>query len=228
MKYTKEILEPLVRDSQSVSEVLRKLTGHVSGGAHAHLTKRIKSFEIDTSHFLGQASFCGQKSHNNKRHWSEILVKKHNGRREQAWVLRRALIECGREYKCERCPNTGEWLGEPITLQVDHKNSDWTDHRPENLAFMCPNCHTQTPNWCGSKGKTKITTRITYEKKHPAEKYKENKWRHAPKPKIRKTNRPPYDQLITEVKLFGYSAVGRKYNVSDNAIRKWIKWYEGS
>jgi transposase-like protein len=23
-----------------------------------------------------------------------------------------------------------------------------------------------------------------------------------------------------------YSAVGRKYGVSDNAIRKWVRWYE--
>ena len=42
----------------------------------------------------------------------------------------------------------------------------------------------------------------------------------------RKVNRPPYDQLIQEIKELGYSAVGRKYNVSDNAIRKWVKTYE--
>jgi transposase-like protein len=24
----------------------------------------------------------------------------------------------------------------------------------------------------------------------------------------------------------GYCAVGRKYGVSDNAIRKWLRWYE--
>ena len=26
--------------------------------------------------------------------------------------------------------------------------------------------------------------------------------------------------------MMGYSATGRKYGVSDNAIRKWIKYYE--
>jgi transposase-like protein len=25
----------------------------------------------------------------------------------------------------------------------------------------------------------------------------------------------------------GYAAVGRKYGVSDNAVRKWVRWYEG-
>ena len=42
----------------------------------------------------------------------------------------------------------------------------------------------------------------------------------------RKVNRPPHNQLIQEIKELGYSAVGRKYEVSDNAVRKWIKNYE--
>ena len=24
----------------------------------------------------------------------------------------------------------------------------------------------------------------------------------------------------------GYSAVGRRYGVSDNAVRKWVRWYQ--
>ncbi len=42
----------------------------------------------------------------------------------------------------------------------------------------------------------------------------------------RKVERPSYEQLLKEVKEFGYSATGRKYGVSDNSIRKWIKYYE--
>lgn len=42
----------------------------------------------------------------------------------------------------------------------------------------------------------------------------------------RKVERPPYEKLIQEIKELGYSATGRKYNVSDNSIRKWIKNYE--
>jgi very-short-patch-repair endonuclease len=36
-------------------------------------------------------------------------------------------------------------------------------------------------------------------------------------------NRPPVDVLVNEVKEFGYCETGRKYGVSDNCIRKWIK-----
>ena len=36
-------------------------------------------------------------------------------------------------------------------------------------------------------------------------------------------NRPKVEELLKEVCEIGYSAVGRKYGVSDNCIRKWIK-----
>ncbi len=39
----------------------------------------------------------------------------------------------------------------------------------------------------------------------------------------RKVVRPPMDILLKEIEDTSYSAVGRKYGVSDNAIRKWIK-----
>ena len=42
----------------------------------------------------------------------------------------------------------------------------------------------------------------------------------------RKVERPPFDVLRAEINKMGYSAVGRKYGVSDNAVRKWLKAYE--
>jgi very-short-patch-repair endonuclease len=44
--------------------------------------------------------------------------------------------------------------------------------------------------------------------------------------KQRKVGRPDYNTLINFIQSNGYSATGRKYGVSDNAIRKWIKTYE--
>ena len=38
--------------------------------------------------------------------------------------------------------------------------------------------------------------------------------------------RPPYAELIAEIEATSWSAVGRKYGVSDNAIRKWVRSYE--
>ena len=39
-------------------------------------------------------------------------------------------------------------------------------------------------------------------------------------------NRPSYDRLLKEINDTNYSAVGRKYEVSDTAVRKWVKYYE--
>lgn len=40
------------------------------------------------------------------------------------------------------------------------------------------------------------------------------------------SERPSYRQLLAEIEESGYCAVGRKYGVSDNAVRKWVRWYQ--
>jgi len=37
------------------------------------------------------------------------------------------------------------------------------------------------------------------------------------------SNRPPIDTLLAEIGKLGYKGVGRKYGVSDNSVRKWVK-----
>jgi len=44
--------------------------------------------------------------------------------------------------------------------------------------------------------------------------------------KQRKVQRPAYEVLAQEISASNYTAVGAKYGVSDNAIRKWMKSYE--
>jgi len=41
----------------------------------------------------------------------------------------------------------------------------------------------------------------------------------------RKVERPSKDILQEEIKNNSFLALGRKYGVSDNSIRKWCKWY---
>ena len=50
----------------------------------------------------------------------------------------------------------------------------------------------------------------------------------SPRPATRRVERPPHDQLVREIEELGYLAVGRRYGVSDNAIRKWRRAYEAA
>ena len=42
----------------------------------------------------------------------------------------------------------------------------------------------------------------------------------------RKVNRPIYEQLLIDIEKLNWTNTGKKYNVSDNTIRKWIKQYK--
>ena len=52
-KYTEELLRDAVENSVSIAGVLRYLGVVQSGGMHAHISRSIKRFGIDTSHFMG-------------------------------------------------------------------------------------------------------------------------------------------------------------------------------
>jgi DNA-binding CsgD family transcriptional regulator len=79
----------------------------------------------------------------------ELLAK---GRRSNRGHLRTRLLKAGlKEERCERC-GLSEWRGEPLRVTLHHINGDGYDNRLENLEFLCPNCHSQTPNYGGRNG----------------------------------------------------------------------------
>jgi len=142
-KYHIDALSAAVAESESVSDVLRKLDTKVCGGNHKHVSRVIKKMGLDTSHFLGQASRKG-KTNGLKKHWSEVLVlRESSDRRQEGKILRRALIESGRKYICACCNQEPIWRGRPLVLQVHHKDGNWINDVPSNLDFVCPNCHSQ-------------------------------------------------------------------------------------
>ena len=47
------------------------------------------------------------------------------------------------------------------------------------------------------------------------------------KKNTRIVDRPAYEQLKRDLESMSYVACGRKYGVSDNSIRKWIRFYQG-
>ncbi|SDK14856.1 HNH endonuclease [Nonomuraea maritima] len=154
IKYSREMLAEAAAQSRSVADVLRRLGIKWTGGSHAHISRRLKHFDIDTSHFVGQAHGKGRRPLTLRPYEQVLALRPAGSIREKAPVLRRALREAGVPYACAGCRIGGTWQRKPLTLHVDHINGDWLDNRMENLRFLCPNCHSQTDNYAG-RGKTK-------------------------------------------------------------------------
>jgi len=78
---------------------------------------------------------------------NEILDGKHP--QYQTYKLKlRLLREKYFERNCESC-KLSEWLGEPISLELDHKDGNKYNHKFKNLRLLCPNCHAQTHTYRG-------------------------------------------------------------------------------
>lgn len=145
-KYTKELLEPIVKESYSLADVIRKLGLKHAGGTYSHIGRVIDKWKIDKSHFRGKGNNCGSQHKGNsfqKRPKEEILVIRTDGLREKSRNLTRALLESSVKYQCENCSIENYWNNKPLILEVDHRNNNWLDNRIENLRFLCPNCHSQ-------------------------------------------------------------------------------------
>lgn len=141
-------LRAAVAASSSLAEVLRRLERPDNGGQRAALRRQIAQERLDTAHFLGQAHNRGKPGTIPAKHPEEILIRHDGKRRTTTTLLRRALSGVGVPEQCARCGIGPEWLGKPMTLEVDHINGDWSDNRRENLQLLCPNCHAITNTWC--------------------------------------------------------------------------------
>jgi hypothetical protein len=52
-------------------------------------------------------------------------------------------------YFCSKCGQPPNWEGEELVLQMDHIDGDSCNDERNNLRWLCPNCHTQTPTFTG-------------------------------------------------------------------------------
>jgi hypothetical protein len=144
MKYTKDYLEKLVKESNCIWELIDKIQIKRQGGNFNYLSRLITKYNINTDHFVNQYIKL-----RNRRSLDEILVKGDfntiNGN-----SLKRKLYKAGlKQPICEICGQDENWCGNKISLILDHKNGDRDNNELQNLRIVCPNCNATLDTHCG-------------------------------------------------------------------------------
>jgi hypothetical protein len=134
-----------------------------------------------------------------------------------------------RIQKCENCgydKHVETCHLKPIALfhedtPVDIVNAD------SNLKLLCPNCHWEHDSIARLELKKILTTcKCGYLKHRDSATCRSCRIIIQEMTASRKVqNRPSKEELDELVKTMPMTAIGKKYGVSDNAIRKWIKKY---
>lgn len=217
-EYNKEALIEAVKDSTSYSEVLRKIGIPIQGNNGSTLKRYLEKYEISTAHFTGH------QRHNAIKYVPVTEYLNSDRTITSSKLLYKLYREELKEPRCEKCGIT-EWNGEKLTFQLHHIDGNHNNNTLENLQVLCPNCHSQTDNYCGSASpkekyyckecgkelKTKCATGLCF---------------YCAAKKRRKAERPGLEVLLGDITNLGYLGTGRKYGVSDNTIRKWITIYK--
>lgn len=136
-KYTKELLSPIVKQSQSVRQVIIALGLKETGGNYSHIAKMIDQLGIDRSHFLGQGHNKGKKPVNYKQ---TIEYLNDYTKINSSDLRNRLLREKFFTHQCMLC-NLSEWLGKPIPLELHHIDNNHFNNHIQNLQVLCCNCH---------------------------------------------------------------------------------------
>ena len=71
----------------------------------------------------------------------------------QSNKVRTKILEEGlKPHKCEHC-GLENWLGQPIPLELHHKDGNKDNNIFENYELLCPNCHALTDSYRGKNSK---------------------------------------------------------------------------
>lgn len=164
-------------------------------------------------------------------------------------LARRVKKDKVMEYRCSWCGLEDEWNGKRITLHLDHIDGNSYNNELSNLRWLCPNCHSQTDTYTNRNGSSETVkhesvfgpiTRSKGIKKYDVSNClycndlffnssnSSNKYCNQQcyrKHLSEKSNKPSKEELYDMLLNSSFVSIGRKFNVTDNTIRKWCKRY---
>jgi hypothetical protein len=235
-RYSEDQARAAIAASRSYTEALRRLGMRAAGGNYRtirHYAEKVWGIPVD--HFDPDAvrrAALGRPPIPLR----DVLVE---GSTYQRSLLKERLFAEGlKERRCELCGQSELWHGRRMSLILDHVNGVHDDNRLENLRIVCANCNATLDTHCGRNNRLPAEERgclhcgTAFLPRHEHHRYcsrdcgQRAPGSRAPQLGRRRVERPPHDQLLAEIEELGYLGVGRKYGVSDNAIRKWRRAYE--
>jgi hypothetical protein len=146
------IIDSIISTCVSYKDIgVRMGIAHDDKSMHASYYTKIRNYiesnNLDISHFND-----GGRYHNAGIRYSleNIFVEKSEVSKQ---TLKKRYIKYRIENDiqvscCDRC-RISEWMGDPLSLQLDHINGTNDDNRIDNLRLICPNCHSQTETFAG-------------------------------------------------------------------------------
>lgn len=203
-------------------------------------SRRIEDILVDDSLYTNMTSL--KKRLINELNWKHECSGCNNSRFTNNWVTNVPIpleIDHINGKHCDNrienlrflCPNchsqTSTYKGKNMRITIENKRDD----TPETIAKDILNdiikkverniykkeCEEKNNNKCIDCGND-----ISRDKNRCIKCNDKNKFITA----CEKTNRPSLEQLLKDVRELNYTNTGKKYNVSDNSIRKWIRKYQ--
>lgn len=241
--YTKEELLEALDGAKSSADVIRNLGWKFGGDAYYRLRILFNRNELTLPVFSRSEAAIASNKNRITLTDKDWFV---NGVLRKSSSSKKRLIAMGVAYECanELCglPKSNMWAGKEVVLQLDHIDGNRMNNKKENLRFLCPNCHTQTETHGGRNISSKecpCGKRVTSTQTECPHLVKNCVDCLSPISSTAKTLRckkcyllaktqktegkyPHPSLLVKEVKNSSYTAVGEKYGVSGNAIKKFI------
>jgi len=246
----KEEIQKIIDSSYGFQEILRKLNLRLSGSTAKMVKDRISIGNLSVEKMklnkrLGQPN-------NKKIDLKDILIENSTYNRGN---LKKRLIKDGvLKNECCICNQENKWNNRDLVMILDHINGTYNDNRIENLRLICPNCNSQTDTFggrnqkkqkkcidCGVEVMRALRCRKCYDilKFRLVEKFcidcgnkitmraeRCQKCSSIKSGNRKILERPSKEDLQNMINTMTWVAIGEKYGVSDNSIRKWARSYE--